>query len=299
MSTRINHNILAMTAQRNIQQAQGSLDTAVNRLSSGLRINNAWDDAAGLAVSEKFRAQISGMGEAEKNANYNINLLATAEGSLSVIDEKLVRMRQLAVQASNGALTSSDRTFVNVEFQQMKSEITRIANVSNYNGKKLINGNLSSTTSNANAGTDHSGIKTTNNQGEHDLKFHIGANNTTDEDYYYVNIAGSTASHLGLNSSNVLTTASAQAAIDQIDTAIASKDTTRAFIGAMVNRLQNNILELQISQENAQASESAIRDTDVAKEMTGFTRAQILFNSGLGMLSQANALPQSVAGLMG
>jgi len=138
MSTRINHNILGMTAQRNIHQAQNSLDVAVNRLSSGLRINNAWDDAAGLAVSEKFRAQISGMGEAEKNANYNINLLSTAEGALSVIDEKLIRMRQLAVQASNGALTTSDRSFVNVEFQQMKSEITRIASVANYNGKKLI-----------------------------------------------------------------------------------------------------------------------------------------------------------------
>lgn len=396
MSTRINHNILAMTAKRNIGQAQNSLDVAVNRLSSGLRINNAWDNAAGLAVSEKFRAQISGMTEAEKNANYNINLLSTAEGALSVIDEKLVRMRQLAVQASNGALTDTDRSFINVEFQQMKDEITRIANVTNYNGKKLIDGSLSAVTANSITGASNAGLSNDSNS----LKFHIGANNVSGQDYYYVNLSGATASSLGLGSTqiteaeyateqglgtaifsynsfeasvgfttwsnvyggadaetravldsvannsvniyenssiynyistddngvmwdieyaggtttatrlpsasggsttstNVLTTASAQSAIDQIDNAIQSKDTMRAFIGAMVNRLQNNILELQISRENSQASESMIRDTDVADEMSGFTRAQILFNTGISMLSQANSIPQSVASLIG
>jgi len=295
MSTRINHNILGMTAQRNLHQAQNSLDVAVNRLSSGLRINNAWDDAAGLAVSEKFRAQISGMGEAEKNANYNINLLSTAEGALSVIDEKLIRMRQLAVQASNGALTASDRTFINVEFQQMKSEITRIASVSNYNGKKLIDGSLSAVTANTTTGRNNASTTADANS----LKFHIGANNVQGQDYYYVNLGSATATGLNIDAANTLNTASAQAAIDTIDAAITSKDTSRAFIGAMVNRLQNNILELQISQENAQASESMIRDTDVAAEMSGFTRAQILFNSGISMLSQANSVPSMVAQLIG
>lgn len=295
MSTRINHNILSMTAQRNIHTAQSSLDTAVNRLSSGLRINNAWDDAAGLAVSEKFRAQLSGMGEAEKNANYNINLLSTAEGALSIVDEKLIRMRQLAVQASNGALTSSDRAFVNVEFQQMKSEITRIASVTNYNGKKLLDGTLSAKTVNSVTGSNGANLSNDGNG----LKFHIGANNSVGQDYYYVNVGGATAGALGLTNSNVLNTASAQAAIDEIDTAITSKDTSRAFIGAMVNRLQNNILELQISQENGQAAESTIRDTDVAAEMSGFTRAQILFNSGISMLAQANQVPSTVAQLIG
>lgn len=391
MSTRINHNILSMTAMRNIGLAQNSLDTAVNRLSSGLRINNAWDDAAGLAVSEKFRAQISGMTEAEKNANYNINMLSTAEGALSVIDEKLVRMRQLAVQASNGALTDSDRSFINVEFNQMKEEITRIANVTNYNGKKLLDGSLSAVSVNSITGASNAGLSNDGNG----LKFHIGANNVSGQDYYFVNLGGATAASLGLGasqmsaseyasengytylnssswntwlpaltgvpadvlamlpsasstqtvstyveatsshniitanngslydievaadgvtymgitrlpnsaggtgSSDVLTTASAQSAIDQIDIAIQSKDTMRAFIGAMVNRLQNNILELQISRENSQASESMIRDTDVAGEMSGFTRAQILFNTGISMLSQANSIPQSVAGLIG
>src|SRR4030067_843837 len=131
MSTRINHNILSLTAQRNIYSAQASLDTAVTRLSSGLRINNAWDDPAGLAVSERFRAQIASMVEAERNANYNANLLQTADGALSVIDEKLIRMRALSIQASNGSLTAEDRDSLNVEFNQLRSEITRIANVTN------------------------------------------------------------------------------------------------------------------------------------------------------------------------
>ncbi len=138
MSTRINHNILAMTAQRNIWNTQTALDRAVTRLSSGLRVNYAWDDPAGLAVSERFRAQISSMDEAERNANYDINMMQTAEGALSVIDEKLIRLRALAVEASNGALTDADRASLDVEFQQLVSEINRIALVTNYNGLYLL-----------------------------------------------------------------------------------------------------------------------------------------------------------------
>lgn len=292
MSTRINHNLLAQTSLRHIQTTQRSLDTSVNRLSSGLRINNSWDDAAGLAVSERFRAQIGGMVEAERNANYNINLLATADGALSVIDEKLIRMRALAVQASNGALTGKDREFINVEYQQLKSEITRIANVTNYNTQKIIDGSLSSSSSQA-------GNLTTTTANSHSLKFHIGANNAVGNDYYYVNLGGATAEVLGIGETDVLNTAASQASIELLDSAIESKDTTRAFIGALVTRLQSNILELQISQENAQSSESQIRDADIAAEMASFTRAQILFNSGISMLSQANSLPQTVAQLIG
>lgn len=295
MSTRINHNILSMTARRNIETSQSSLDTAVNRLSSGLRINNAWDDAAGLAVSEKFRAQIGGMEEAERNANYNINLLATADGALSVIDEKLIRMRALAIEASNGALTATDRSFLDVEFQQLKSEITRIANVTNYNTTNLIDGSLSA----ANADGGNAGNRTGNDQVTNSLKFHIGANNVFGDDYYYINLGGARAQDLGLTGSNLLNTATAQASIDSIDAAISSKDTARAYIGAMVGRLQRTIMELQISRENAQNSESMIRDADIASEMSEFTRAQILFNSGISMLTQANAVPQTVAQLIG
>jgi len=294
MSTRINHNVLAMTAQRHIGQAQNSLDTAVGRLSSGLRINNSWEDAAGLAVSEKFRAQIGGMTEAERNANYNINLLATAEGALQVIDEKLIRMRALAIQASNGALEDKDREYIDVEFQQLKSEVTRIANVTNYNKVKLINGDLSTSATGSSSGSMTSTVDNATN-----IKFHIGANNIVGEDYYYVNIGAATATALGIADATVTDTAVSQSAVDLLDTAIESKDTTRAFIGSMVERLQNNILQLQISKESAQASESQIRDADIAAEMSEFTRAQILFNSGISMLGQANNVPQMVAQLIG
>ncbi len=277
MSTRINHNVLALTAQRNIHTTQLDLDTALTRLSSGLRVNFAWDDPAGLAVSERFRAQIASMEEAERNANYNINLLATAEGALQTIDDMLVRMRALAVQASNGALTSEDRTYLNTEFSQLRSEITRIANTTNYNGLYLLNGSLSS-----------GGVK-----------FHIGTYNTSGNDYYFVTLNGMRSSDLSIDSLALSDTASAQSAITTLDTAISTKDTQRTEIGSYVNRLQNTVLNLQIQRENATASESQIRDADIAAEMSNFVRAQILMQTGVSMLAQANQVPQIVAGLVG
>ncbi|MBD3165651.1 flagellin [bacterium] len=283
MSTRINHNVLALVAQRNIWTTQGELDSAITRLSSGLRINYAWDDPAGLAVSERMRAQISSMEEAERNANYNVNLLATAEGAMQVIDEKLIRMRALAIQASNGSLTSLDRESLDVEFQQLKSEITRIAQTVNYNGNYLLNGSYS------NGSTAHP-------QG---LKFHIGTYNRSGQDYYYVNLGDMRSSALGLNGTNLTNTLSAQQTIGSMDNAIETKDTERTRIGSYVQRLQNTILNLQISRENAVQSESQIRDADIAAEMSNFVRAQILMQTGVSMLSQANMVPQVVAGLVG
>jgi flagellin len=277
MSTRINHNILSLTAQRNLQSSQLDLDTALTRLTSGLRVNYAWDDPAGLAVSERFRAQIASMDEAERNANYNINLLATAEGALQVIDEKLIRMRALAVQASNGALTSEDRGYLHTEFDQMRSEITRIANTTNYNGLYLLNGSLSAT----------------------GIKFHIGTYNTANNDYYYVQMLSMTGADLSIDSLSISDTATAQAAITTIDSAITTKDTERTRIGAYVERLQNTVLNLQIQRESATASESQIRDADIAKEMSEFVRAQILMQTGVSMLAQANQVPQMIAGLVG
>lgn len=282
MSTRINHNVLSLTAQRNLWRTQNELNTSLSRLSSGLRINNAWDDPAGLAVSERFRAQIASMEEAERNANYNVNVMATAEGALSVIDEQLIRMRALSIQASNGSLTSTDRAALNVEFQQLRSEISRIANTTNYNGLNLLDGSFTS------GGTYSNG-----------LKFHIGTYNTTGQDYYYVNIANMTSSSLGLDALSLADTASAQSAILTIDSAIDTKDTERTRIGAYVERLQHTILNLQISRENATASESQIRDADIAAEMSNFVRSQILMQTGVSMLSQANMIPQVVAGLVG
>jgi len=277
MSTRINHNILSLTAQRNIWTTQNDLDKAVQRLSSGLRINNAWDDPAGLAISERFRAQISSMEEAERNANADINMMQTAEGALATMDETLVRLRALAIESSNGSLSSSDRSALNVEFQQLVSEVNRIAMVTNYNGLYLLDGSFSNT----------------------GIKFHIGTFNTINEDYYYVTFNSMTASSLGIMGLDITSTLTAQNAINSIDSAIDAKDTQRTRIGAYVERLQGTINNLLTAKENATASESMIRDADVAAEMSAFVRGQILMQTGISMLSQANMVPQMVAQLVG
>jgi flagellin len=299
MSTRINHNLLSLSGQRAIWMAQKDLDSAVQRLSSGLRINYAWDDPTGLGISERFRSAISGMTEAEKNASYNINMLQTAEGALSVIDEKLVRMRGIAVQAANGILTTLDRQVANVEFQQLKSEVDRIARTSNYNGFYLLDGSHASTTLNVDS-TLALGYNNVTTVGDGNaIKFHIGENNAIGQDFYYIHLAGVSSSSLGLDGLHVADTAAAQAAIELLIDAISSKDTQRTFLGAMVVRLQNTILNLKISRENATASESQIRDADFAAEMSNFTRSQILMQTGVSMLSQANQIPQIVAQLVG
>jgi len=291
--------MLSMSAQRSIWTTQTELDKSVQRLSTGLRINNAEDDPTGLGVSERMRANLAGMGEAEKNANYDVNMMQTAEGSLGVIDEKLIRMRAIAVQASNGILTTLDRKVANVEFQQLKSEVDRIAKTTNYNGFYLLDGSHAAAT----ASTDttlalgFNSVNTANT--DNGIKFHIGENNVAGQDYYYINLGGMTSSALGLDSLNVADTASAQTAVDSLITAINSKDTERTFIGSMVERMQNTILNLKISEENATASESTIRDTDFAAEMSNYTRAQVLMQTGVSMLSAANQLPNMIAQLVG
>ncbi len=278
--TRINHNILSLTAQRNIQNAQTNLDQAIQRLSSGLRINSAWDDPAGLNISERFRSQIASVNEAERNANYAMNMSSLADGALQVINNQLVRMRSLAIQASNGPLASADRVALNQEFLALRSEISRIAQATNYNVKYLLNGDWSA-------------------ENPLGIKFHVVINNVADIDYYYIQYGNVTGSALGLNSLSLLNTASAQSAITAIDDAIASKDALRTSIGSYVNRLQNTVLNHQITAESLSAAESMIRDADIAKEMSDFTRAQIMMQSGISMLTQANMVPQMVAQLIG
>jgi len=299
MSTRINHNLLSLSAQRSIWTTQNDLDKSVQRLSSGLRINYAWDDPTGLGISERMRANIAGMNEAEKNATYDVNMLQTAEGALAVIDEKLVRMRAIAVQASNGILTTLDRQVANVEFQQLKSEIDRISKTTNYNGFYLLDGTRAAATASTDTTMNlgYNAVSTAGSTGG--IKFHIGENNNVGQDYYYVNLGGMTSSALGLDGLDVSNTASSQLAVDALITAINSKDSERTFIGSMVERLQNTILNLKISQESATTSESAIRDTDFAQEMSNFTRAQILMQTGVSMLSTANGLPNLIAQLVG
>jgi flagellin len=297
MALTINTNLMAATAARNLNSAYSSLSTSTQRLSSGLRINTAADDAAGLAVRELMRADIASLNQGVRNANDAISLIQTADGALQVIDEKLIRMKELAEQAATGTYTSDQRLIIDSEYQAMASEITRIANATDFNGIYLLNGNLSSAT--------HTGSGLTS-QGK--LKVHFGSGNLSAEDYYYVQIGTSTASAfgLGLGAASSTTNAGrsistqelAQLALDKINDAIVSKDKIRANLGSLQNRLENTISNLEIQAENLQASESQISDVDVATEMTQYVREQILTQSAVAMLSQANSLPKMALNLI-
>ena len=296
MSLVINHNLMAMNAARNLTTAYSNLGTSVNRLSSGLRINNAADDAAGLAIRELMRADIASINQGVRNAMDAISMIQTADGALGVIDEKLIRMKELAEQAATGTYNSDQRLIIDSEYQAMASEITRIANATDFNGIYLLNGNLSAET--------HDG-ESLNPTGK--LKVHFGAGNDSAEDYYYIQIGNSTASALGVGigagsgaqARSVSTQALAQRALEGIQNAIISKDKIRANLGALQNRLENTITNLQIQAENLQASESRISDVDVATEMTEFVRQQILSQAAVAMLSQANSLPRMAMQLLG
>ncbi|WP_460033322.1 flagellin N-terminal helical domain-containing protein [Megalodesulfovibrio paquesii] len=296
MSLAINHNMMAMTASRNLRTAYGNLGTSVERLSSGLRVNTAADDAAGLAIRELMRADIASLNQGVRNANDAISLIQTADGALGVIDEKLIRMKELAEQAATGTYTSEQRLIIDSEYQAMASEITRIANATDFNGIYLLNGNLSSDTHTGNVMTPTG-----------KLKVHFGTANDSAEDYYYIKIDSATASSLGVGSQaaatsdgySISTQEGAQKALDALKDAIVSKDKIRANLGALQNRLENTITNLQIQAENLQAAESRISDVDVSLEMTEFVRQQILTQSAVAMLSQANSLPRMALQLIG
>ncbi len=296
MSLTINHNLMADNAARYLGNSYTHLATSVQRLSSGLRVNSAADDAAGLAIRELMRAEIATLNQGVRNANDAISLIQTADGALSVIDEKLIRMKELAEQAATGTYNSDQRLIIESEYQAMASEITRIASATDFNGVYLLNGNLSSETH------DGSKLKATGK-----LKIHFGSGNDSTEDYYYIKINNATASALGVGNSSastgkaytISTQAAAQKALDGLNAAIISKDNIRATLGSIQNRLENTISNLQIQAENLQAAESRISDVDVALEMTEFTRQQILTQASVAMLSQANALPQLALSLLG
>ncbi|AGW15210.1 flagellin N-terminal helical domain-containing protein [Megalodesulfovibrio gigas] len=296
MSLTINHNMMAMGASRNLRNSYSNLGTSVERLSSGLRVNSAADDAAGLAIRELMRADITALNQGVRNANDAISLIQTADGALGVIDEKLIRMKELAEQAATGTYTSDQRLIIDSEYQAMASEITRIANATDFNGLYLLNGNLSSSSH------DGTGLVSTGR-----LKVHFGTDNDSAEDYYYVQISSATASSLGVgnqaaagvNGFSISTQDSAQKALVALRTAIVSKDIIRANLGALQNRLQNTITNLEIQAENLQSAESRISDVDVSLEMTEFVRQQILTQSAVAMLSQANSLPRMAMQLIG
>ena len=222
-------------------------------------------------------------------------MIQTADGALSVIDEKLIRMKELAEQAATGTYDSTQRMMIESEYQAMASEITRIANATDFNGIHLLNGNLSGAMHNGN------GLTATGK-----MKIHFGTGNDSAEDYYYITIGNATASALGLGNASaqdagysVSTQAAAQRALAAINDAIVSKDKIRAHLGAVQNRLENTINNLNIQAENLQAAESRISDVDVATEMTEFVRNQILAQSAVAMLAQANSLPRMALQLIG
>ena len=291
----INNNSMATTVANNLTSHYGNLKTTTERLSTGLRVNSAADDAAGLAIRELMRTDIAALQQGVRNANDAISLLQTADGALGIIDEKLTRMKELAEQAATGTYDSTQRLMIESEYQAMASEITRIANATDFNGIHLLDGNLSSDT---HVG---SGMTSTGK-----MKVHFGSANDSAEDYYYIQIGTSTASALGVGNQavgtdgrTISTQEAAQKALVAVTNAVVSKDKIRAHLGALQNRLENTVSNLTTLAENLQAAESRISDVDVATEMTRFVRNQILTQSSVAMLSQANSMPKMAMQLIG
>jgi flagellin len=267
MSLRIQTNIAAFDAERNLNQTSSRLQQSMARLSSGYRINSAADDAAGLAISEKLTAQIGGLQQANSNAQDGISLVQTAEGSLNEVHSMLQRVRELAVEYQNGTLSTDDRNAIQSEVNQLGSEIQRIGSSAAFNGISLL----------AQSGT---------------VTFQVGAN---DGD----SISVSTISLGAAVSTQVFAlSAGSTSDISEIDAAINSVSAQRATFGAVQNRLEHTINNLSTYQENLTASESQIKDVDMASEMVEFTKDQILQQAGTSMLSQANQLPNSVLSLL-
>lgn len=276
MSMTINTNIASLNAQRNLSASQSSLTTSLQRLSSGLRVNSAKDDAAGLAIAERMNAQVKGMNVAIRNANDAISLSQTAEGALGKVGDALQRMRELSVQAANASNGASDRANLQTEYAQLGAEVTRVLTGTKFNGTNLLN----------TAAT---------------LTFQVGANNVATDK---IAIATTDLTAIGTGtaaavSANISTSqATAQAAIDSLDTAIGEITTARATFGAAQNRFDSVISNLQVAAENQAAARSRITDTDFAAETANMTRGQILQQAGTAMLAQANALPNTVLTLL-
>lgn len=266
---RIQNNIMAMNTHRSLGQNNNATAKSLEKLSSGYRINRAGDDAAGLAISEKMRAQIKGLETAQKNANDGISLIQTAEGALTEVHSMLNRMSELATQSANGIYQQEDRDALDSEFQALVSEIDRIAEHTNFNGTALLDGTA-------------------------DITLQIGASSSETLD---IAIADMNAAGLGVNI-DIKSQSDASTAIDTIKTAINTVSTERANLGANQNRLEHTINNLGVAEENIQAAESRIRDVDMAKEMMTFTKNNILTQAAQAMLAQANQQPQGVLQLL-
>ena len=269
-------NVASLNAQRNLNRTQGNLATNIQRLSSGLRINSAADDAAGLSITQNLNAQIAGLKQAGRNANDAISVIQTAEGALGEINNVLTRMRELAVQGANeGTLGTSERAHIDQEFQLLESELNRIVGVTEFNGQKLIDGQISG-----------------------GITFQVGMRNSLN-DRITLTITDHGATSLGLNDESLSASTGAQAALSALDTAIQSIATVRGTLGATQNRLTMSISTLNNMHENFAASVSRIQDADIAEESAAMTRHQILAQAGVAVLAQANALPQAALSLLG
>ncbi|MFJ7669485.1 flagellin [Lysinibacillus sp. NPDC097195] len=268
---RIQHNISALNTHRNLSFNNTEASKNLEKLSSGYKINRAGDDAAGLAISEKMRGQIRGLDMATKNAQDSISLIQTAEGALNETHSILQRMRELAVQSANDTNVTSDRKDLQKEIDALSKEITRISTDTEFNTQKLLNGSFNGKT------------------------FHIGAN---EGQKITVSVGKMSASALGLSGLSISSQGAADTAITTINTAITNVSDARSSLGAVQNRLEHTINNLGATSENLTAAESRIRDTDMAKEMMGFTKNNILMQAAQSMLAQANQQPQGVLQLL-
>ena len=283
MGLRVNSNVASINAQRNLVNSTGNLQKSLQRLSSGLRITRAADDAAGLAISEGFRADIRSIAQARRNANDGISLLQVGEGALNEVSSILIRQRELAIQAANGTLGDAERDTLNNEFQDLVEEIDRIAAVTQFNGTTIL----------------ESGASTT---------FQIGVD-ATSNDRITISAVDARASSIGLGANSsvsgpfriaiISNVADARTTLSQIDAAISEVASLRASFGTVQNRLESSIRSLAVSQENTSAAESRIRDVDFASETAELTRNQVLQQAGISVLAQANVSTQSALSLLG
>ncbi len=274
MGLRINTNLFSINAQRNLGIHTKKLAGSFKRLSTGLRIASASDDAAGLAISERLRAQVRSLDQAKRNANDGISLTQTAEGALDETSSILIRLRELAVQASNGTVNSTDRDTLNQEFSALVSEIDRISTSTTFNGTSLLSSNTS-------------------------ISLQVGSGTTSGTDTLSVTLTASSASALGLSSLDIGSSGTVSAAITAVDAAINSVASTRGNFGAITNRLNSVINNLGVQVENLSAAGSRIRDVDVAAESAALTRNSILQQAATSILAQANVQPQAALSLIG
>ena len=267
----------SLRAMSNLSTTTRALNKTIGRLSSGLRVESAADDAAGLAVTENMRGQMRGYQQAVRNANDGISILQTAESAYQSISDTLIRMRELAVEAANDSLSDTERGFLDTEFQDLEAEITRISDVTEFNGISLLDGTAGA------AGT---------------MTFQVGTRNSAN-DRITVDLTDQDSTNLGVNGSAVDTRANAQTAIDELDTALESLNTDRSVLGSTISSLTTAVTNLASTVENYGSSMGQIRDADIGAESAAFAREQVLQQAGVAMLSQANTLPNLALRLLG